>query len=76
MNQQDEGLSVRAWIRIAVAVAAAVLLIIFVVLNAATVEVDFLIGSVRTRLVWALLLSAALGFILGLLLPRLRRRDG
>jgi flagellar biosynthesis protein FliR len=42
-------------------------LVIFIVANSATV------AEIRTRLVWALLLSALLGFLLGALVMRLRR---
>ena len=48
-------------------------LILFIAQNFITVEIRFVVARVETRLVWALLLSALLGFVLGLLLPRLRR---
>jgi uncharacterized integral membrane protein len=48
-------------------------LVIFIVANSATVTVNFVIAEIRTRLVWALLLSALLGFLLGALVMRLRR---
>jgi uncharacterized integral membrane protein len=71
----SSGISFRAWIRIGVATLAAVLLLVFIVQNASTVEIDFVFGTVETRLVWALLLSAGLGLVIGLLVPRLRRRE-
>jgi uncharacterized integral membrane protein len=57
-------------------IAAAIvlaLLLIFTLANATTVKVQFVFAHVETRLAWALLIAAALGFVLGLLLPRLRR---
>jgi uncharacterized integral membrane protein len=57
-------------------VAAAVvlgLLALFIVLNSEKVEIDMLLASTDIRLGWALLLAGALGFLAGLLFPRLRR---
>jgi uncharacterized integral membrane protein len=74
MDQQSGGIQAGTWMRIAVLVVALLLLLLFVVQNSDTVEVQFFFGSLTTRLVWALLLAAGLGFVIGLLLPRLRRR--
>ena len=52
----------------------AVVLVIFVAQNYDPVPVDILFVSRRIRLAWALLLAAVLGFIAGLIAPRLRRR--
>lgn len=46
--------------------AAALILLIFVLQNLDEVEVDFLFWTVDSRLAWALLLSAALGFLVGI----------
>ena len=38
-------------------------------------DVDFLFSSTETPLIFALLIAGVLGFIIGLVLPRFRRRD-
>jgi uncharacterized integral membrane protein len=50
------------------------LLVVFIAENFITVEVRFLFTKTETRLAYALLIAAALGFVAGYLLPRLRRR--
>ncbi|MQA00953.1 MAG: DUF1049 domain-containing protein [Dehalococcoidia bacterium] len=62
------------WLRLILSAVALLLLIIFIVQNSRTVEVSFIIASVETRLVWALLFAAVLGLAIGLLWPNLRRR--
>lgn len=74
-SQRFDRISPSTWIRIAIAVVAAILLAIFIVQNSSTVEIDFIFGTVETRLVWALLLSAGLGLLIGVLAPRLRDKD-
>ena len=51
-----------------------VLLVAFIAQNFETVEVRVLLFEAEMRLAYALLLAAALGFGVGLLFPRLRRR--
>jgi len=72
MDEQRERreLPVR-WIALA---GVAVVLVVFVAQNYDPVDVDILFVSRRMRLAWALLLAAVLGFIAGLIAPRLRRR--
>jgi uncharacterized integral membrane protein len=50
-----------------------VLLLIFIFENSQTVKVKFIFASTSTPLIFALLISAALGVAVGWLLPRLRR---
>jgi uncharacterized integral membrane protein len=53
-------------------------LAIFVLLNLESVEVNFIVGTTKTPLIFALLIAAALGALVGWLLPvvrRGRRRD-
>jgi uncharacterized integral membrane protein len=52
---------------------ATVVLLIFVALNFQTVEVNFLFGTTKTPLIFALLIAAALGALVGWLLPVVRR---
>ena len=62
--------------RLILASLAIVLLVIFVVQNAGTVEVHFFFTSTETPLIWALLLTAGLGVLIGLALPYFWRRPG
>jgi uncharacterized integral membrane protein len=53
-----------------------VLLLIFILQNSQEVEIKFLIfGSINTALIFALVISALLGALIGWLAPRVRRRD-
>jgi uncharacterized integral membrane protein len=55
---------------------ALVLLLIFVVQNSQEVEIKFLFfGSFNTALIFALVIAALLGALIGWLAPRVRRRD-
>ena len=47
--------------------------IIFIAQNAQKVEVDFIFADTKTPLIFALLIAALLGFVIGLGLPRFRR---
>ena len=62
----------RGW-RFYVAIAAVVLLAIFVIQNSQKVEVEFLFTTTDTPLVLALLLAGALGAVIGWAAPRIRR---
>ena len=53
-------------------VAALILLGIFVALNSQKVTIDFLVGEAETPLVFGLLISGALGFVIGWAGTRLR----
>lgn len=50
-----------------------VILILFIVLNDEEVKVDLIVAKAELRLAWALLIAAAVGFLIGYILPRLRR---
>ena len=56
-------------------VAVAVIAAIFIFQNSQEVEVKFFFSTTTIPLVFALLLAAVLGFIIGLALPRFRRHD-
>ena len=49
------------------------ILIAFILLNSEPVKVNLIVGKAEFRLAGALLIAAAGGFVLGLLLPPLRR---
>ena len=61
----------RFWILVATIVIAAV----FILQNSQKVEVKFFFSTTTIPLIFALLLAAVLGFIIGLALPRFRRHD-
>jgi uncharacterized integral membrane protein len=63
--------SARFYIWIAVIVIAAV----FILQNTQHVDVKFFFSTTNIPLIFALLLAAVLGFIIGLALPRFARRD-
>lgn len=65
------GRSARFWITL----GAFVLSLIFIIQNSQEVEVKFFFSTTNTPLIFALLLAAVLGFIVGLGLPRFRRRE-
>lgn len=48
--------------------------VLFIALNTHDTKVDFVFGSTKVSVIWVILLSLALGFALGALLPQLRRR--
>jgi uncharacterized integral membrane protein len=50
-----------------------VVLLIFIALNFQTVEVNYVVGTTRTPLIFALLIAAGLGMLVGWLLPVVRR---
>lgn len=60
--------------RIIITIVLAVLLLIFALGNLEHVDVSLIFWEVRMRLVWALLLFAAVGVVIGLLAPRLRSK--
>lgn len=69
MTEQKKGTNWRAWV-IGVAV---VVLVIFVALNSHQVNVNFIVGSAQTPLIFALLIAAILGAIIGYVGPLVLR---
>jgi uncharacterized integral membrane protein len=59
------------WIALALVVAYG---IAFILENGKHVSVHFVLGTARVSLVWVILLSVALGLILGIVLSQLDRR--
>jgi len=62
------GPSWRTWLLVVVGAV----LVVFVALNSQKVEVRFIVGSVEMPLIFALVIAAALGALVGWALPRLR----
>lgn len=54
----------------------AVVLVVFIAQNYDSVEVELFVWDGDIELAWALLAAAILGFLGGLLLPRIRRTRG
>jgi len=69
----ESGFLKRHALMLGTASGLATLLILFIVLNDEKVRVDLIVGTAELRLAWALLIAAAGGFLIGYLLPRLRR---
>jgi uncharacterized integral membrane protein len=65
------GRGARFWVM----VAAIVLGLVFIAVNFQKVTIDFVIAETNAPLVLALVISGLLGFVVGLALPRFRRRD-
>ena len=61
--------------RLYVAVAAIILVAIFILQNSQEVKVEFFFSETETPLIFALLFATLLGLVIGLALPRFRRRD-
>lgn len=70
MEQRSEGRSPRFY----AGVVIAALTLIFVLMNSQEVEVKFFFATTTLPLVFALALAVVLGFLLGLLVPRIRNR--
>jgi uncharacterized integral membrane protein len=77
MSQEPEpGASVRPqkappkWLHVAMFGLPAVLLAVFILLNQQAVRINFLLWQVNTSLVWALMASSGLGFLIGYLVRR------
>jgi uncharacterized integral membrane protein len=52
----------------------ALFLILFVALNTHDTKIDFVFTSTKVSVIFVILLSLALGFVLGMFFPQLRRR--
>jgi uncharacterized integral membrane protein len=65
------GRGARFW----VVVVLAILGFVFIAVNFQKVKIDFIVGDAEAPLVIALLISGFIGFVIGLALPRFRRRD-
>jgi uncharacterized integral membrane protein len=62
------------YIRVVIVVLLAAYVIAFVIENRKSVSLHFVLATARVSLVWLILLSLALGFVLGIVLSQLERR--
>ena len=62
------------YVRVVLVVLLAAFLIAFVLENRKSVHVHFVLGTAKVSLVWVIVLSLVLGFVVGILLSQLERR--
>jgi uncharacterized integral membrane protein len=70
-TRPSEGRGAKFWLMIVLIALG----FIFVAVNFQKVKIDFVVGSTEAPLVIALLISGAIGFVIGLVLPRFRQHD-
>ena len=68
IKQQSRGFQWRTVIHVLLRLVPAALLLAFILQNRAEVTIQFLVATVYTSLIWALLIAAGLGFVLGFLM--------
>ncbi len=61
------------WLRLILGGGTLVYLVLFIGLNTRKVKVSFVFGETRVSLIWVVLLSGALGLVLGVLASQLHR---
>jgi uncharacterized integral membrane protein len=64
----------KLYLRIVVLILLAAYAIAFVLQNRKSVPLHFVVGTANVSLVWLILLSLAVGFVVGILLSQLERR--
>jgi uncharacterized integral membrane protein len=62
------------WVQLAAIGLVALYTILFIVLNTHRAKVSFVFASTKISVIWVILLSLAVGFVLGVLGGRLYRR--
>ena len=62
------------WVQLAAIGLVALYAILFIVLNTHRAKVSFVFASAKISVIWVILLSLAVGFVLGVLGSRLNRR--
>jgi len=62
------------WLQLTAIGLVAVYMLLFIVLNTSRAKVSFVFGTTRVSVIWVILLSLAVGFLLGALGSRLYRR--
>jgi uncharacterized integral membrane protein len=66
----------KLWLVIVLLLVVAGYLFAFAVKNDEQVDVDFVLGTATTSVLWTILLSLVLGLVVGVLLSQLYRRRG
>jgi uncharacterized integral membrane protein len=62
------------WVQLGAIGIVGLYTLLFIVLNTHRAKVSFVFASARISVIWVILLSLAVGFVLGVLLSRLYRR--
>ena len=62
------------WVQITAIGLVALYALLFIVLNTRRAKVSFVFASTKISVIWVILLSLAVGFVLGVLVTRLNRR--
>jgi uncharacterized integral membrane protein len=62
------------WLQFTAIGLVALYAILFIVLNTHRAKVSFVFASAKISVIWVILLSLAVGFVLGVLVTRLHRR--
>ncbi|HST15658.1 MAG TPA: LapA family protein [Gaiellaceae bacterium] len=62
------------WIQLAAIGLIGLYALLFIILNTHRAKVSFVFGTTRVSVIWVILLSLAVGFVLGVLGSRLHRR--
>lgn len=62
------------WLQLAAIALVALYALLFIILNTRRAKVSFVFASTRISVIWVILLSLAVGFVLGALGSRLNRR--
>jgi uncharacterized integral membrane protein len=73
-KQVSETWQPKLWLLLIALLLVAGYLFAFAVKNDDEIQVDFVVGSARTSLIWTILLSLVLGLVVGVLLSQLYRR--
>ena len=74
LEQTRQTYQLGLWSRLIAIAAIGLYALLFVVLNTRRVKVSFVFASTRVSLIWVILLSLAVGVVLGVLLSQLHRR--
>ena len=62
------------WIQLTAIALIGLYALLFIILNTHRAKVSFVFGTTRVSVIWVILLSLAVGFVLGWLGSRLNRR--
>jgi uncharacterized integral membrane protein len=73
-EELQENWQPKLYARVIIVVLVAAYVIAFVLENRKSVNLHFVLGTASVSLVWLILLSLALGFVLGIVLSQLERR--
>jgi len=73
-GELQENWQPKLYVRLVAIILLAAYAIAFVLENRKSVSLHFVVGTARVSLVWLILLSLAVGFVVGILLSQLERR--